>query len=377
LKQIKGLDTLRAFAVLFVIHTHWFPVFFVDRPRLRFIKEVFIPDGATGVYIFFTLSGFLITSILLNARNNSNDKNRLRTAGNFFARRTLRIFPIYYIFLGLMLLVNYYPDIKTNIGWYLTYTSNVLCYRTNSWHGASHTWTLAVEEQFYVCWPWLMLFLDRKYLKYVFATSILIGIASTWYVMEIAHSREPFWMINCIDAFGIGGYYAYIRNNTTAIKRFEQTIKYAGPALLIPYFYWKLGAVENFPEYGVFLKKTIESLIALWLIILIINNKSESVRKHLLENRALNFIGKISYCIYLVHPYIPLFNEEIKRFFTSIFHGPVLIRIVSGNIFIYSIDTAILISVCWLSYVFIEKPFLNLKRLFRYTAVKRQTVISE
>jgi peptidoglycan/LPS O-acetylase OafA/YrhL len=367
LKQIKGLDTLRAFAVLCVINTHWFPVFFVNKPLLRFIKEVFIPDGATGVYIFFTLSGFLITSILLNARFSSNEPKRLSIIKNFFARRTLRIFPIYYIFLTILLLTNYFPDIKQNIAWFLTYTSNIFCFRANAWNSASHTWTLAVEEQFYICWPWFILFVNKRYLKYVFGAAIITGIISTYWSIEIAHRGEPFLVFNCIDSFAIGGIYAYARLNNEHGQKLEKIIKRIVPVLLITYFYWKLSGFLYYPGYFSFLKKTIESLLALWLITLIINNRSIVIKRYLLENKVLNFIGKISYCIYLVHPYIPLLNHKITLAIGSIFKIPELNKFFTGNIIVYSFDFLILLLVCTASYLFIEKPILNLKRWFKYS----------
>src|SRR5690242_17773107 len=113
---IKQLDAFRAIAVLMVIGFHWVPNRFG-----------FIPLGPMGVDIFFTLSGFLITRILLSNRKASGE-SRLTLIKNFVIRRTLRIFPIYYITVLAMALL--LPFIREHIAYYLTYTTNFLFIQT-------------------------------------------------------------------------------------------------------------------------------------------------------------------------------------------------------------------------------------------------------
>src|SRR5580704_6957692 len=93
MKYIRGLDTLRAFAVIFVIIYHWG----LPLPANEAVHRLqrLIPDGRFGVDLFFVLSGFLITRILLTARRQA-DLPRLSIIKNFIVRRSLRIFPIYY-----------------------------------------------------------------------------------------------------------------------------------------------------------------------------------------------------------------------------------------------------------------------------------------
>ena len=142
MKYIKGLDTLRAFAVMFVIIYHWgLPL--PDGPGKHFLQEL-IPSGPFGVTLFFVLSGFLITSILLEARTTA--KTRLRVIRNFIIRRILRIFPIYYVTIFVLTWIGY-PFIRENLDWLLSYTSNILVFRNHSWNSFSHTWSLSVEEQ--------------------------------------------------------------------------------------------------------------------------------------------------------------------------------------------------------------------------------------
>lgn len=148
-REYRLFDGLRALAVAAVIWSHWLPAHW----------QFGIPWGRVGVQVFFALSGFLITGLLLRAaaRAAPSWPARLRVIGNFSARRFLRIFPIYYLSLALCVLIGE-PEVSRDIGWHLVYLSNVLFGLENRWGGAgSHLWTLAVEEQFYLLWPWLVL----------------------------------------------------------------------------------------------------------------------------------------------------------------------------------------------------------------------------
>eukprot|EP01136_Pigoraptor_vietnamica_P044419 Opistho-1_new@21151 len=159
LKYYEGLDVLRAFAVCFVIIAHWGPSKFRSE-ILTFIFQKIIPDGLFGVDLFFVLSGFLITSILLNAKDNANG-NRMTIIKSFYIRRALRIFPIYYLLIAIVYLLND-QSVKDHLIYYLSYTSNFLTFKLRDWGSISHTWSLAVEEQFYLIWPWIIIFIPKK-----------------------------------------------------------------------------------------------------------------------------------------------------------------------------------------------------------------------
>ena len=158
------LDALRAIAVFFVLLEHWVPG--------TYWFKIF-PYGMAGVTLFFVLSGFLITRILLRSRIKSESLNqsKLHSLKQFYIRRTLRIFPIYYITIFILLIFNI-NNIRQIFFWFLTYTSNIYFYLIQNWAGSlSHLWTLAVEEQFYIIWPFIILFIPKRFL---FRTIILI-----------------------------------------------------------------------------------------------------------------------------------------------------------------------------------------------------------
>ncbi|HEX5001112.1 MAG TPA: acyltransferase [Bacteroidia bacterium] len=360
MKYIKGLDTLRAFAVIFVIIEHWWIPFDIHSPALLVLIRGLIPDGGFGVDLFFVLSGYLISGILLNAREQNNER-KWHTIRNFVIRRSLRIFPVYYATLLILLLIGF-PTIKENLVWLVSYTSNILIYRTLAFNAFSHSWSLSVEEQFYLVWPWLLIFINEKYLKFVFAGAIVLGITTTIYTMNVLDNWAGFMLMpSCMQAFGIGGLLAYSKG-----KSFEQSlskvINLIFPFALLLHFYFSFSK-DHDPQYNC-LFLTVNSIISVWLIMKVINNKSEVIRKFLLENRFLNYIGQISYGIYLFHYVLtPIYEKEIVKYFSG--SDPV------GNIFVdwkynYPIRLLLLYIIASLSFKYFEKPIINLKKRFEY-----------
>ncbi len=140
------LDGLRAIAVMAVVFQHFAPSGW----------SKVIPWGGLGVTLFFVLSGYLITGILLKGRE---EPGMLR---HFYIRRALRIFPVYYATLLIAALLAI-PPVRETFWWHAFYLSNVLFALKNSYFGAvSPFWSLAVEQHFYLIWPWVVLFVPRK-----------------------------------------------------------------------------------------------------------------------------------------------------------------------------------------------------------------------
>jgi len=361
LRYVKGFDTIRALAVFFVIvdNYHWGPVF-KEHTLPAIIKEGFIPNGLFGVNLFFVLSGFLITSILLHEKIKSNGHDQFTTIKNFFARRVLRIFPIYYLTILLCCLFNF-EFVRTYIVYFLTYTSNVLQYKTDAPNPLLHTWSLAVEEQFYLIWPWLILFINKEYLKYVFISIICVGLLSKYTELYILH-HSAYLVSSCFDSFGIGALYAYLRLDTVKCAKFEYGFITLFPLML--FIAWKINPVSGLPVFVIY-SKFVESLVGLAMIMFVIHNKSAWIKMHILENRTLNFIGKISYGIYLYHYVL---GNSYDHFIGSFSQAhPSTPAIFSNFYFSYCIKLGLLITACTLSYKFIEQPILRLKKKFEYT----------
>ena len=166
----KQLDGLRAFAVIAVIISHWFP-------HTHFLNS-YLPLGILGVCLFFVLSGFLITGILIKSKESLESGKTIGTVAlNFFTRRSLRLFPAFYLTILIVILFDYNPNEQGPFYWHIAYLSNVVVYLKNAWIGRlSHFWTLAVEEQFYFIWFWIVILVHKKYLKAAIFSFLAMGL---------------------------------------------------------------------------------------------------------------------------------------------------------------------------------------------------------
>ena len=185
----KSLDSIRAFAVFLVIFSHWLPFNFVKTFHFGYI----------GVDIFFVLSGFLITNNLLKEKKETSNDLRIKFVHlkNFIIRRSLRIFPVYYFLIFVLAIIGKttYTTINENIWYYITYTSNILFFNTQKWDGMlSHLWSLAVEEQFYLFWPWLFRIKDDILMKIGIFIVVFLSILRVllWYYIPFSeHALFP------------------------------------------------------------------------------------------------------------------------------------------------------------------------------------------
>lgn len=318
-----------------------------------------LPYGMFGVTLFFVLSGFLITRILLSSRLRSeiSNQNKFHSLKQFYIRRTLRIFPIYYITILILFIFNT-DNIRQIFIWFLTYTSNIYFYLIQNWAGSlSHLWTLAVEEQFYIIWPFIMLFIPKKYL---FRTIILIITSgpvfrSVLFLMsngtaadsDFIHILTP----SCMDSFGLGALLAYAliyNSKITDFLKYKFTLFSLGSIVVIITL---LFTDENI--MSVFLFRLCVSIASLFVISKALSGFKGTL-KYFFENRVLIYLGKISYGLYLYHKFIP--SVYINLGFPD-----------SDNLFFkflsYSLMLIIIASVSW---YLIEKPLNGLKKHFSY-----------
>lgn len=346
---LKPLDSIRGIAILLVIFGHWLP-------SLRINKIISL--GTIGVTIFFVLSGFLITRILLN--NKETIENRWIIIKNFIIRRTLRIFPIYYI---LIITLYFFASetgttLKQNFIYYLTYTSNVSMYLRQSWDGMlSHVWSLAVEEQFYLIWPWLLVFVNKKRILGVIISFIVIGILS-FYLIPLLFSLKKFYIllsITCFDALGIGGLLAYIAvykdiyNKT--LRNTLRLLCILGLIMIFLFVYFKIPHLSF---------RLLATFVGVYILYFAVYEKPTFIHRYLFENRFLIFIGKISYGMYLYHMVLQWIWVKFIVHNIHINHIPYQIY----SFFI--IKFIILISLSWASWKLIEEPILGLKKHFEY-----------
>ncbi len=181
-RHITSLDGLRGLAVLAVMVSHFYP-------EDRFPSKL-LHCGRLGVVAFFALSGYLITDILLGLRDGVGARrlSRGRALRSFYGRRALRILPAYLLALALCCLCGYGP-VVSHLGWFLTYTVNFGQVRGVNFGFADHFWSLAVEEQFYLVWPALVLAVPARRLR---GTIVGLALAATGLDLAFAWSGASF-----------------------------------------------------------------------------------------------------------------------------------------------------------------------------------------
>lgn len=262
-RYMLQLDGLRALAVFGVLVHHFLPQKF-------YLNSIF-HWGSFGVRLFFVLSGFLITGILLRCRDKIALANQdaVFTIGRFYIRRFIRIFPIYYLTVAITALVAF-KSVKDSAFWHLTYTSNIY-FSSGDWDAVlSHFWTLAVEEQFYLIWPWAMLFVPRKHLLKSIIITISIGPLFRFLCIQFGLNngvREYILTFACLDSLGMGALLAFYTYNQ---DKFKQTKR-----LLCSFGFWVCGSLlvalniiylPNITNIIIVLEKTITSVFFVWLI---------------------------------------------------------------------------------------------------------------
>ena len=357
MNYIKQLDALRAIAIFFVLCNHWL----LEGNILNKIsKIVSAPD------IFFTISGFLITLILLKERKKTEGQGIRRTEVflAFFLKRSLRILPAYYLTILLTFLLK--PGAVPNYNSYLNFTANFEIFNNQEWGPLAHLWSMSVEQQFYIIWPFLILFLPQRWLLPTISLFIIIGIAS----QHIITDKEFGGVLpqTCFDALGIGALLAWViifKNHL--FPTFYQVIRVLAIISLVVISSQTIG--ENFLVF--IYHRTLVAVIVTWLMASFIleGNEGKSYWGLIFKNRVLLLIGKMSYGIYLYHSTLFLQLFESIKWFNRLLPFPHVIQV---NQYLFFLENFfILFCLAWLSWQFYELPISNLKRLFEKRKVSR------
>lgn len=343
------LDGLRALAVLAVLVHHTMPTV---RDRLN--------PGAAGVRLFFVLSGFLITGILLRARAEAAaaGQGRLRVLFAFYARRALRIFPIYYLMLLLAAWLGL-PEVRATLAWHLAYLSNHFVAARGSWPPAplGHLWSLAVEEQFYLLWPTLVLFAPARRLTALFAAPVLLAplcrLLFAW--LDGNPLRAGVLTATCLDSLGLGALLALLRERgAPTANRLASMGLWLGLPLLAAV------TASSLLEYGglfrIVAKDLAYALLSVWLVDRARAGMGGRAGR-LLTWRPLVYLGTISYGVYLLHDFVrPALRALGLGAWLPTEGGWLQLLCVTG----LTLPTAAL------SWHLFEKPLNDLKRHFPY-----------
>lgn len=345
-EKLPSLNGLRGMSVVFVIIGHFSMQYGIfndmgDKKYLRpFIK--IIQDGHMGVNIFFVISGFLITLLLLNEEL----KSQTISLKSFYLRRTLRIFPAYFFLLFAYFIAQLLGFIYIeNSSWLTSITYTKYFNSQQDWY-TGHIWSLSVEEHFYLCWPFIFILGDRlrKYTALALVIMVpFVRLCFHFYPISWVNDLTIFFRI---DAIAIGCVFAlYKKELFSFIKaQYWKPIFYIAlvTLLLLPYFRY----VPGF-KYIIIAVGTTSGPIANVCIVFIVMHSiyfSRGLWYRFFNSRVMNFLGLLSYSIYL---WQQIFTYRSHYWFSSL---PINLFFI----FIFAI----------LSYYLVEKPFLRLKERY-------------
>lgn len=382
LAYMPAIDGLRGLAILMVLFHHFTPAV----SGTHFTKRLLTigHTGWVGVDLFFVLSGFLITSILL--RTKSTPDYFL----NFYARRTLRIFPVYYLTLAAVLLglpvlatvpyvsqvvhtlfgrlVSDLPMMLNSQGWLWLYGTNVKVAIAGERFGlVNHFWSLAVEEHFYLVWPLVVYFCSKDKLKQVCFTLILAApILRAVLFLAGFDSVVPYVMTPTrVDSLAIGGLMAVLLSEKDGILKYRPWI--AGVAVISAL---SLAAIAGYHHrldrddfVTTFVGYSCLAGVSAWLVLEAGQIKAGTWPCRIVANPVLASLGRYSYGIYVTHM---LFSKT----FDLMLPWTTLHRIFgsyAAAIFVHA-GVSILLSwaIAWVCFHAVEKHFLKLKSLFDY-----------
>ncbi|WP_369789481.1 acyltransferase family protein [Rouxiella sp. WC2420] len=357
MKHIRTLDGVRGFAVIIVM------LFHLEIPGFSL--------GWAGVPLFFCLSGFLITGILLEQKQQPFKEY----LGGFLLNRLLRIFPLFYAYL----LVNYLFLKATGQSaagyiWFILYLQNLYIGITGTTPGfVIQTWSLAAEEQFYWLWPLAIFFLKGRVMVKVFIPLIIFSLLARSFIYH-ASGNNPYMfnatLLSCTDALILGALFAKIKDYKSA-PRVAFWMLLAGLALSA-YAVITTGLSAFWLPSGWVGKcgylPTSMAMVFTAIIFYVYHWDKQAISNPLasvLENKFLVYTGKISYGLYMWHLACFFAITVIGRKFGVDNHS--LIFFIIALLFAYLVST--------LSYYLFEVHFLKLKRKARRTVTSPNGIV--
>lgn len=306
-----------------------------------------------GVQLFFVLSGFLITTILLKSRG----EQVLSSLRDFYIRRTLRIFPLYYLLLLLCVIFGL-KSVTQDIYWHMAYLSNIKFFLANSRPGTgSHLWSLSVEEQFYLFWPLLILWAPKNFLKPVVVGLFIVGIVLQLLkplLFDGYRLAQVLTLLN-FDSLGAGGVLALFSRNESFLQFKKSNILGLG----LPLFGFVLiTAAANFVDLPIFLF-AIRRLLMIIVFTWVIYNASVGVRapavSNILSSSIAIGLGKISYGIYVWHSFVPVARAYVFEVFG------ITSKLWTIGVLAVIFHTILTVFIAALSWHFFEAPINKLK----------------
>ena len=373
--HIPVLDGIRGLAVLLVMFAHLTVTESAAWPD-RAINHV-AKYGWSGVDLFFVLSGFLITGILYDAKDSD------RYFGNFYLRRVLRIFPLYYavIFFAAVVLPRFTsnPDFHLDHHglWYWTYLQNI----GRAWFGAKSnfvvdvTWSLAIEEQYYVLWPLVVFYLSRRALLRVSLMLALFSVASRLVLIWAGTHFDAVYVstFSHLDGISLGSWLALVARGPRGLG-WLKPVAWISATTAVAVIAGISSVQWDLPEAQFFSTPLMQaagytalSVFYAAVLLLAVTLPAQHIIPRLLGGAWLRWFGRYSYALYLLH--FPISVLVRVKF------GPERIPVIAGShmlsqlaIYVIAGGTSMLLAL--LSWHLLEKHCLRLKDRFTEPAFR-------
>jgi len=371
--HIPELDGIRGLAILAVV-IHHFAEF---RPAggLQTVVRTIYNLGWCGVDLFFVLSGFLITGILLDTLESPD------YFGSFYGRRVLRIFPLYYTFLLLYFhgavplahALGKWPEVNADAeGWFWLYLQNWKAVMGDEPMNITHFWSLAVEEQFYLVWPTVVYFVGQRRLQWI-CLGMIVGALALRCFWHAGPSGEVLYMatVTRMDSLAVGALAAILVRNgkplETLRRRLGAIAAAAGggfAALFVGLFVAGARTDHSAPYIRTWGYSLLGTTFACLVAYCAINSRTGNPVCVLMRSGFLTRLGKYSYCIYIVHMIIAYFFLRAAHNVSAAL-GP------ASNLPLSWLSAAAGLAasygVALVSWNLLEKRCLALKRYFPYS----------
>lgn len=370
--HIPALDGIRGLAILLVMIQHlWIPL--PETGLCSSWLNTLAGLGWTGVDLFFVLSGFLITGILIDAKGTPHFFQ------NFYMRRILRIFPLYYGVLVVVFLIVYHIPPLRSRGvemmaqsqlWAWLYGTNILTtfFPERSLYFLGHFWSLAVEEHFYFVWPFLIWFFSRTTMIRL-CLSVLIAalLLRVFMAMGTTYPIGAYILTPCrMDSLALGALLSFLLHNPRGTQHLRLPVRWialASLSILLVLFYLRHGLNQTHDPLVQTLGFTLLSLFFGAVIFLTLHAPKTSLFSIFFGHPGMRFLGKYAYGLYVFHfPLSVAFAQaSLYQRLHTVVKNPIL---TSFLFFMLGLAFSLLIAIT--SFHLFENPFLKLKRYFEY-----------
>lgn len=387
ISAFPGLNGLRAIAAYCVLMFHSFQIssFYESKWADLFAKFSYLGKGA--LTLFFVLSGFLITYLLMQEQ----EKHGKIALGAFYKRRSLRIFPLYYLMvlisaLFLFFASHFIPPLFQPMQPILTFSlflfffPNIALQIDYPLFAASHLWSLGAETQFYLTWP-LLIIKFKKHMFFMIVSVILLKWSLTYLIMplilkqgfnssflRILNLYLPAFPLESMAMGGVGAWCIFNKKERILNLLFHpltQTVAY----LCTGWYIYNNFSQNPATASPILLAFIFSFLMPLIYLVIILNVSCNPRTFFKLENKVLNHLGNISYGLYVFHPLVIFMLIWTYKYYFEI---PL-------NVVVISLATAIITTIIGsLSFYYYESPFLRIsKRGFKKSAYLPPTPIAE